>query len=202
MQHRHVLEARPAGVQHQRLRENVVGLVVREVPLEHAHARVDLLRSSEAPQQRHRQRQAAQRRDVRPRVVLDVHPSRPQHWAFMLRPRQLFGRHRRAVVDVTGARKSCKVVHSETSLGLAVGVLANRQTTDPGRFSGYVLDPTHAPRRRQALLSGLAHGRYAGTSNRREGIVIRPLVPQRSPTLSGRLSFKVISNGFLLEDED
>lgn len=48
----------------------------------------------------------------------------------------------------------------------------------------------------------LAGGNYSGTSNRREGIVIRPLVPQRSPTLLGRLSFKVISNEFLLEDED
>lgn len=48
----------------------------------------------------------------------------------------------------------------------------------------------------------IAGGRYAGTSNRREGIVIRPLATQRSATLSGRLSFKVISNDFLLEDED
>jgi len=48
----------------------------------------------------------------------------------------------------------------------------------------------------------LAGGRYAGTDNRREGIVIRPLAPRHSATLSGRLSFKVISNDFLLEDED
>lgn len=48
----------------------------------------------------------------------------------------------------------------------------------------------------------LAKGTYAGTKNRREGIVIRPLTDRHSPTLGGRLSFKVISNEFLLKDED
>lgn len=47
-----------------------------------------------------------------------------------------------------------------------------------------------------------ANGRYAGTKSRKEGIVVRPLVGARSPTLGGRLSFKVISNEFLLKDED
>lgn len=49
---------------------------------------------------------------------------------------------------------------------------------------------------------GLAPGLYPGTRNRREGIVVRPLDPRRSATLGGRLSFKVISNEFLLEEED
>jgi RNA ligase (TIGR02306 family) len=49
----------------------------------------------------------------------------------------------------------------------------------------------------------LAKGLYQGTSNRREGIVIRPMKEQRSKTLGGdRLSFKVISNEFLLKDEE
>jgi RNA ligase (TIGR02306 family) len=48
----------------------------------------------------------------------------------------------------------------------------------------------------------MANGLYAGTKNRREGIVVRPLVDRMSPTLGGRLSFKVISNDFLLKDED
>jgi RNA ligase (TIGR02306 family) len=47
-----------------------------------------------------------------------------------------------------------------------------------------------------------AKGLYAGTKSRKEGIVIRPLEEQYSPTLSGRLSFKVISNEFLLKEED
>lgn len=47
-----------------------------------------------------------------------------------------------------------------------------------------------------------AKGLYAGTKNRKEGIVIRPIEEAHSPTLSGRLSFKVISNDFLLKDED
>lgn len=45
-------------------------------------------------------------------------------------------------------------------------------------------------------------GLYAGTKQRKEGIVVRPLVEQRSVTLGGRLSFKVINNDFLLKDED
>lgn len=49
----------------------------------------------------------------------------------------------------------------------------------------------------------LAQGHYPGTRNRKEGIVIRPLVERPSPTLGGgRLSFKVINNDFLLKDED
>jgi RNA ligase (TIGR02306 family) len=48
----------------------------------------------------------------------------------------------------------------------------------------------------------LARGTYAGTKNRKEGIVVRPLSDARSPTLGSRLSFKVINNEFLLEDED
>jgi RNA ligase (TIGR02306 family) len=47
-----------------------------------------------------------------------------------------------------------------------------------------------------------ARGTYAGTKQRKEGIVIRPLTELRSPTLGGRLSFKVINNDFLLKDED
>ena len=46
-----------------------------------------------------------------------------------------------------------------------------------------------------------AKGTYAGTKNRREGIVVRPLVETYSPRLKGRLSFKVINNDFLLKDE-
>jgi RNA ligase (TIGR02306 family) len=48
----------------------------------------------------------------------------------------------------------------------------------------------------------LARGIYAGTKNRKEGIVIRPLEEAHSSTLAGRLSFKVINNEFLLKDED
>ena len=48
----------------------------------------------------------------------------------------------------------------------------------------------------------LAGGFYAGTRCRKEGIVVRPLVERHSATLGGRLSFKIISNEFLLKDED
>jgi RNA ligase (TIGR02306 family) len=49
----------------------------------------------------------------------------------------------------------------------------------------------------------LAKGFYEGTKNRREGIVVRPLINTRSNRLhGGRLSFKVINNDYLLKDED
>lgn len=47
-----------------------------------------------------------------------------------------------------------------------------------------------------------ARGLYAGTRNRKEGIVVRPLEETVSATLGGRLSFKVINNDYLLKDED
>lgn len=47
-----------------------------------------------------------------------------------------------------------------------------------------------------------ARGFYAGTSQRKEGIVVRPLVERPSAVLGGRLSFKVVNNDYLLKDED
>ncbi|MEZ4404124.1 MAG: RNA ligase family protein [Kofleriaceae bacterium] len=46
-----------------------------------------------------------------------------------------------------------------------------------------------------------ARGLYPGTTNRKEGIVVRPTAPLLSPTLGGPLSWKVINNDFLLKDE-
>jgi RNA ligase (TIGR02306 family) len=47
-----------------------------------------------------------------------------------------------------------------------------------------------------------AEGTYVGTSNRREGIVIRPKEGFYCKTLHGRCSFKVLSNKYLLKDEE
>jgi RNA ligase (TIGR02306 family) len=47
-----------------------------------------------------------------------------------------------------------------------------------------------------------AEGKYPGTGNEREGIVIRPLIPEHSPILQGWLSFKAISNAYLLCERD
>lgn len=46
-----------------------------------------------------------------------------------------------------------------------------------------------------------ARGRYPATTRHKEGIVVRPLTELQSSTLGGRLSFKVINNDFLLEEE-
>jgi|SRR5262245_1576385 len=48
-------------------------------------------------------------------------------------------------------------------------------------------------------LLALAEGKYEGTSNEREGIVVRPMIPKHSRILGGPLSFKVISNRYLLK---
>jgi RNA ligase (TIGR02306 family) len=52
----------------------------------------------------------------------------------------------------------------------------------------------------QDSLLELAEGKYAGTGNEREGIVIRPQQETFSAALGGRLSFKAISNRFLLKE--
>lgn len=54
----------------------------------------------------------------------------------------------------------------------------------------------------QESLLALAEGKYPGTSNEREGIVLRPRRETSSLALGGRLSFKVISNRFLLKGGD
>ncbi len=47
----------------------------------------------------------------------------------------------------------------------------------------------------------IAKGKYPGTNNNREGIVIRPVNETYSETLAGRMSIKVINNDYLLKDE-
>lgn len=53
----------------------------------------------------------------------------------------------------------------------------------------------------QAELLARAEGKYPGTTNEREGIVIRPQQETFSQALGGRLSFKAISNAFLLKQD-
>lgn len=53
-----------------------------------------------------------------------------------------------------------------------------------------------------AKLLDMAKGKYEGTTNNREGIVIRPMVETKSKALGGRLSFKVINNQYLLKEEE
>jgi len=48
----------------------------------------------------------------------------------------------------------------------------------------------------------MAKGNYQDTENLREGIVIRPFIVTFSETLRGRLSFKVLNNSFLVENEE
>jgi RNA ligase (TIGR02306 family) len=48
----------------------------------------------------------------------------------------------------------------------------------------------------------MAKGKYNGTENNREGIVIRLVEEAFSETLQGRMSFKVINNEFLLKEEE
>ena len=45
----------------------------------------------------------------------------------------------------------------------------------------------------------MAEGKYEGTKNEREGIVVRPVRTEFGEVLQGRMSFKVVSNRFLLK---
>ena len=72
-----------------------------------------------------------------------------------------------------------------------IGVFAV-ETIERGESFGY----------NQNDLLALAEGKYPNTTNEREGIVVRPLTERQSEVLSGRLSFKAISNRFLLKEKD
>lgn len=63
-----------------------------------------------------------------------------------------------------------------------------------------VLEEGEAFAHTQESLLALAEGKYPGTQNEREGIVIRPRTERNSYVLQGRLSFKAISNRFLLKE--
>lgn len=65
-----------------------------------------------------------------------------------------------------------------------------------------VLESGDAFAHSQESLLALAEGKYPGTSNEREGIVIRSRHEMRSDVLAGRMSFKAISNRYLLKETD
>lgn len=73
---------------------------------------------------------------------------------------------------------------------------ANSLMPVPIAFEGDSFDETV-----ESLLAK-AEGLYPGTQNQREGIVLRPKQSIRSDVLGGRLSFKAISNAYLLDERD
>ncbi len=81
--------------------------------------------------------------------------------------------------------------HDETRTALAMMGLSAVETLERGDSFDYS----------QQQLLALAEGKYPGTTNEREGIVIRAIPETFSPTLSSRLSFKAISNRYLLKEE-
>ena len=72
LEHRQILETGAAGVQHQRLRDDVIRLMVGQVPLEHLDVVVEDGRHVEAAHQGQWKRQPAQRGHVRSLVLFDV----------------------------------------------------------------------------------------------------------------------------------
>jgi RNA ligase (TIGR02306 family) len=66
----------------------------------------------------------------------------------------------------------------------------------PVAFAGEAFDETV-----ESLLLK-AEGVYPGTTNEREGVVVRAREELRSAVLGGRLSFKAISNRYLLDERD
>jgi RNA ligase (TIGR02306 family) len=79
---------------------------------------------------------------------------------------------------------------------------AHRFLTAAGLPSVQVIETGSDFAHSQATLLALAEGKYPGTSNEREGIVIRSLDGLNSEALGGRLSFKAISNRYLLKETD
>ncbi len=82
--------------------------------------------------------------------------------------------------------------HGEAREFLAEIEVPAVETLETGESFGY----------NQNSLLALAEGKYPGTSNEREGLVVRPLHERTSEVLAGRLSFKAISNRFLLKEKD
>lgn len=93
------------------------------------------------------------------------------------------------VFDITQARH---LGHDEARTFLDSVQIPAVQTVERGDSFAYTLPE----------LLARAEGKYEGTQNEREGLVVRPLTPLFSPTLGGRLSFKAISNTFLLKEKD
>jgi RNA ligase (TIGR02306 family) len=79
---------------------------------------------------------------------------------------------------------------------------ANKFSLDNGLTPAEVVETGNSFDRDQSSLLSLAEGKYPNTSNEREGIVIRARTETYSKVLLGRLSFKAISNRFLLKEGD
>ena len=81
--------------------------------------------------------------------------------------------------------------HDAARMFLAQNGLNAVETLETGAAFAYTQDE----------LLALAEGKYPGTKAEREGVVIRPLTEAVSVSLGGRLSFKAISNRYLLAEE-
>lgn len=79
---------------------------------------------------------------------------------------------------------------------------ARRWIEENGLTPVPVIETGEAFQHTQTSLLALAEGKYPGTLNEREGIVLRPLRETYSRVLRGCLSFKAISNSFLLKGGD
>jgi RNA ligase (TIGR02306 family) len=93
------------------------------------------------------------------------------------------------VYDILSARF---LDHAEARVFLNAHGIPAVATLEEGDAFGYS----------QEDLLALAEGKYEGTDSEREGIVIRPRRETTSAILGGRLSFKAISNRFLLKEKD
>ncbi len=96
------------------------------------------------------------------------------------------------VFNVYDIENACFLSHDEARQWALANGLTLVETVEMGESFAYSQDD----------LLALAEGKYAGTGNEREGIVIRPLQETGSAALAGRLSFKAISNRFLLKEGD
>ncbi len=79
---------------------------------------------------------------------------------------------------------------------------AHKFSVDNGLTPAEVIETGDRFAHDRAALLALAEGKYPNTKNEREGIVIRSREESYSNILAGRMSFKAISNRFLLKEGD
>ncbi len=103
LQVHHVFDAGAADVEIHGVREHVIGLVIRQVHLEHLDVLVDERGHVEPPAELLEEREPAKARDGGALLGLDVQLRHPHQWPRALGPRQLVVGDGGAKVDVTGA---------------------------------------------------------------------------------------------------
>ncbi len=96
------------------------------------------------------------------------------------------------VFNIYDIENACYLAHAAAHKFIINNGLTSTEVVETGKEFAH----------NQTSLLALAEGKYPNTSNEREGIVIRSIEETYSNVLMGRMSFKAISNRFLLKEGD